>query len=425
MILVAAFFLGLIITSIAMVTFQTNEEHAEDDKWQIIFLSILGTATWIVASLLIFFFSPKPFPLDNFSKLDTKKEWRHISVGLALSGGGYRAALMHAGVIQRLNEKGVPITHISTVSGGSIIGAFYAAGGSPNEFKAAVIDDRLNVLREIWLPTNLLRLWMPLRIPFSKVELFPLFDYSRINVQANILDRMLLNSKKLKDLSGPRLQICATDLYTGDALGIAQDGVLPRDIKRFSGKPDKRPLIRDKSMIEASLGRIVAASGAFPIAFNPVKLSTNYALADGGLTDNSGVKLLLDRQKSIKDWKFEILIISDGGKYLKKEPIVEGVIDQFSRSIDIIYEVSGWHPNSQQYKDSIKMVFLRPSDLEGLKKDEFKFFDRTGTLTSNFSKEDADKLFRLGSSLVDYHWQKIEKHLNSITKEAIAKEAAR
>ena len=54
--------------------------------------------------------------------------WPDVRVGIALSGGGYRAALMHAGVLHALEEMHVHPTHLSTVSGGSIIGAFYAHG---------------------------------------------------------------------------------------------------------------------------------------------------------------------------------------------------------------------------------------------------------------------------------------------------------
>ncbi|HKG97110.1 MAG TPA: patatin-like phospholipase family protein, partial [Pyrinomonadaceae bacterium] len=55
-----------------------------------------------------------------------KKERKGIS--LCLSGGGYRAALFHLGVLRRLNELGIlsSVTHISSVSGGSIIAAHLA-----------------------------------------------------------------------------------------------------------------------------------------------------------------------------------------------------------------------------------------------------------------------------------------------------------
>ena len=48
-------------------------------------------------------------------------------VGLALSGGGYRASLFHIGVLARLAECNVlrRVEVLSCVSGGSIVGAYY------------------------------------------------------------------------------------------------------------------------------------------------------------------------------------------------------------------------------------------------------------------------------------------------------------
>src|SRR5262245_66247182 len=49
-------------------------------------------------------------------------------VALCLSGGGFRAALFHLGALRRLNELRVlsRVTHISAVSGGSILAAHLA-----------------------------------------------------------------------------------------------------------------------------------------------------------------------------------------------------------------------------------------------------------------------------------------------------------
>jgi hypothetical protein len=49
-------------------------------------------------------------------------------IGLALSGGGFRAAAFHLGVLKRLRELGLldRVAVLSTVSGGSIVGAFWA-----------------------------------------------------------------------------------------------------------------------------------------------------------------------------------------------------------------------------------------------------------------------------------------------------------
>ena len=50
-------------------------------------------------------------------------------VGLALSGGGFRATLFHLGALWRLNEMGLlpTIDQISSVSGGSILSGLLAA----------------------------------------------------------------------------------------------------------------------------------------------------------------------------------------------------------------------------------------------------------------------------------------------------------
>ena len=47
-------------------------------------------------------------------------------LGLALSGGGLRATLFHLGVVRFLRDAGLlrDITHIVSVSGGSILGAW-------------------------------------------------------------------------------------------------------------------------------------------------------------------------------------------------------------------------------------------------------------------------------------------------------------
>ncbi len=66
------------------------------------------------------------------SELLDKDTWTALScyrgkVGLALSGGGFRASLYHLGVLARLAEMDVlrSVEVLSTVSGGSIVGAHY------------------------------------------------------------------------------------------------------------------------------------------------------------------------------------------------------------------------------------------------------------------------------------------------------------
>src|SRR5579864_336960 len=56
-----------------------------------------------------------------------RKPAKREKLGLALSGGGFRASLFHVGVLARLAELGIlrKVEVISTVSGGSIVGALY------------------------------------------------------------------------------------------------------------------------------------------------------------------------------------------------------------------------------------------------------------------------------------------------------------
>ena len=56
-----------------------------------------------------------------------------LKIGIALSGGGFRAAVFHLGVLGRLAEDGLleKITHISTVSGGTLVtGLIYSIAGN-------------------------------------------------------------------------------------------------------------------------------------------------------------------------------------------------------------------------------------------------------------------------------------------------------
>src|SRR3954454_2757612 len=68
-------------------------------------------------------------------------------IGLALSGGGFRASLYHLGLVRFLRDSGVlpRVTHITSVSGGSVLAAHLALNwdrynGSAGEFEAAAAE---------------------------------------------------------------------------------------------------------------------------------------------------------------------------------------------------------------------------------------------------------------------------------------------
>jgi predicted acylesterase/phospholipase RssA len=66
-------------------------------------------------------------------------------LAVSLSGEGYRAVLFHTGLLSELERLGVRIQAVSSVSGGFIIGSFYAVGGQPSDFLSAVKEGRFSL----------------------------------------------------------------------------------------------------------------------------------------------------------------------------------------------------------------------------------------------------------------------------------------
>src|SRR6188768_1520916 len=105
-------------------------------------------------------------------------------IGLALSGGGFRASLYHLGLIRFLRDAGIlsQVSHITSVSGGSIFAAHLVLNwdrynGSANEFDAVAseflsfvnLDIRNRIVRRfpLALPLSLSR-WL-LGRPYRKL----------------------------------------------------------------------------------------------------------------------------------------------------------------------------------------------------------------------------------------------------------------
>ena len=61
-------------------------------------------------------------------------------IGLVLSGGGARGCA-HAGVIKVLEELRIPVDYIAGTSMGSIVGASYAYGLSPEQLRKELVKD--------------------------------------------------------------------------------------------------------------------------------------------------------------------------------------------------------------------------------------------------------------------------------------------
>lgn len=304
-------------------------------------------------------------------------------VGLALSGGGFRAALFHAGVLEELEELQVQPRVMSSVSGGSIIGAFYARGGKPEEFVHAVENGRFNLERGALRIDNVLRLsgavLRTLRIPGTALRPFGFLpDFDTTHLEAELLDRQLFHGVLAREGSvpgRPELMLCVTDITAPDMMGITRNGSVIRHITDSLGRiPFENPTGMDESgtyifapssaipMLPGSerLSSLVAASGAFPGAFaayQTMGMGNMAQLADGGLSDNYGVVLLevaqylvsenevkgdihLDFPNPGPEWNVNLILVSDGSA-LSPVSLPSGVLSDLSRSADVVYEMTG------------------------------------------------------------------------------------
>lgn len=80
---------------------------------------------------------------------------KSFKFGLALSGGGSRAAAFHLGCMRALNDRGIldQVLTLSTVSGGSVIGALWAySDDSFEEF-----DQRMQIILRKGLKKGIIR----------------------------------------------------------------------------------------------------------------------------------------------------------------------------------------------------------------------------------------------------------------------------
>jgi predicted acylesterase/phospholipase RssA len=312
-------------------------------------------ACWVAISTMDRIFVSPPVALNGnvTAPPSIRADLTNKRIAVALSGGGYRAALLHAGVVMQLNELGVPVTNIVSVSGGSILGGFLAAGGDPADFVKAVRDGRFRLMRELTSAYQLPR-WV---IPFT--------GYTRRDVQAALLRRTLLPEKLDLD-RGPEVMIAMTDLAHVMSVGWTRDGLM------FAGPTTSR-FYRWGDVLEANgfgdLADIVAVSGAFPGAFPTKPVSVTFsrlglplsdgadvvtmdlALSDGGVRDNLGLRLITEAdahqrgtaataidQQALQpgpEWAIDLIIVSDGGAAMSVGSDDMGLIDEVFRSIDI------------------------------------------------------------------------------------------
>lgn len=194
------------------------------------------------------------------------------TVGVVMSGGGAKG-LYHIGVLQALEENGVPIDYVAGTSMGSIVAALYAAGYSPEELKQIVAS---GVVKE-WVSGRIDPLCMPY---YRQIGRIPSFLHLRVDFGDDAgkklqMPRNLLSSTPV-DMALLELLAPATAAADGDFDNLmvpflcvasdlnAREGVVMRD---------------------GDLGQAVRSSMSIPLVFKPMKIDS-MLLYDGGIYDN-------------------------------------------------------------------------------------------------------------------------------------------
>ncbi|MCP3446149.1 patatin-like phospholipase family protein [Bradyrhizobium sp. CCGUVB14] len=400
---------------------------------------------WGIASLSVAYVrpllsvTPRDATIDQvrIDELSSRARWARqsgwmrqdktpLTVAVALSGGGYRAALIHAGVLQALDEKCVPIRYLTTVSGGSIVGAYYALGYTPQQFKEKLKRQRPGLPDEYLAVWNQARSWLGVS--------------TNAETYTDFFSRVFFGSKVLADTDlFPQLLVNATDIERSSNA---------REVF-FKGRSQALP-----ELDRTRLADVVAASAAFPGVFQPRTIVwpapagepalANRRFVDGGVVENLGytglVRFLAISERPEASPKVDYLIISDASAE-EASGSLPNTVDPWellSRSQDISYafQVSLVHEllDGEQPKGLPKPLFVRAQEAdikEALKKDSFSS-PATGTVPGStianevtrystlaeLDESQVEKAFWLGHAIGEMRWRQIDHWRQTFTTEA-------
>lgn len=261
-------------------------------------------------------------------------------IGLALSGGGYRAAAYHVGTLRALHRLGIleNIDVISSVSGGSITAAFYALHKDNfEEFDKAmktklrrgvlgwsifflILDAIALAVLHGWLVSLVIKCcglcmgWKcVIIIAMSFVVLaIILLLLHKVWPSSCLIEKIyawkFFDNKTLRDLpESPIIAMNATDVELNRQFTFSQ-------VKVDAAEKYESGYFKNTVM---PISLAVMASSAYPM-FAPVHIPRKYIsdkctkspiLVDGGIYDNQGAHKLTE----IGDYHVNYIIVSDAG----------------------------------------------------------------------------------------------------------------
>jgi len=269
-------------------------------------------------------------------------------IGLSLSGGGYRAAAFHIGALRRLQSMGVleDVDVISTISGGSIAGAYYALHKEDypefeDSFKKCLKKGMIIRMIFSW-PTIIffsILIGSPVGIYFLMRHHHPWFSIFIfllvVIVALSLFQFTLLPFTKTKERifrkiffqkttmgmlpEKPLVAINATNLETGTLWTFSREKM--GDSTYSHRKNSGQEILFKAEDIPVALA--VNSSTNVPAPFGPVRINKKYfedgqmakevrpALMDGGLYDNQGIHKITQLKST---YHCKVVICCDGSE---------------------------------------------------------------------------------------------------------------
>lgn len=265
-----------------------------------------------------------------------------LNIALTLSGGGYRAASFHLGVISYLHhvntdEYGSLLEQtkiISTVSGGTITGMRYLSGVANGENVQDIFRDIYRFMTKEDLPA----------LALADLDSRDKHGISLIKIMARIYDQKLFHNAEMGSLMdyavkrhGKHFSANATDFVNGLPFRFqATEKIRNAQDKRFEyGLIGNEKITIDRNLARSiRLGDILACSSCFPGGFEPMMFPNDFNLPepkkkclrslgcigimDGGIVDNQGIESVLLAEKRMKqnecgrkDICIDLIITSD------------------------------------------------------------------------------------------------------------------
>ena len=249
-------------------------------------------------------------------------------VGIVLSGGGAKG-LAHIGVLKALEENDIPVDYITGTSMGAVVGAFYAAGYSPEE------------IEELALQPSFVN-W----VNGTSTEKYG-YNYTKSQDNASWLTLdVLLDPKTGPSLNTPLANDLIINFVLNEYLGLADGKARGSFDSLFVPYRAVSADVFTQEVLLLGSGSLMQAarsSMAVPFFYRPIKYENKY-LFDGGVYNNFPVESM--RETFAPD------IVIGANVATKKSP-------------DYPYE-----NDEEQLSDALLFLFLDKTDPYELEEDD-------------------------------------------------------